>query len=185
MKAGKKINMNIYELERRLNKPQPVIAKRKATEKQLKALAAGRAKREAQNLAKYAAEAESRYVKTKDYTEDFNAQKYINRLKIAAESEHLTVGKVHKALMHTFPYTTKEDNYKYQIRTHVETQKLRKLIADTAGQNYVNTSVNWEEFVYDSASEALVMSVGNTQILLKIEDSGNSSAPDFITIETR
>ena len=69
---------------------------------------------------RYAVEAESRYIKTKEYTEDFSAEKYINRLRYSSEKEGITYKQAHVALMHTFPYTNKQDNYRYQIFQHVD-----------------------------------------------------------------
>ena len=114
--------------------------KRTATAAQLEALARGRAYRQQQFINKYVAEAQSRYIKTKEYTEEFDAAKYVNRLKYSSEREGITIKQAHVALMHTFPYTNKQDNYRYQIFQHVDWNELKRRVADATGSKYTTVT---------------------------------------------
>ena len=140
------------------------------TLKQLAALAQGRAKRQANILARYAMEAQSRYTKTKEFTEDFNAQKYINRLVYSSKEEGITVKQAHTALMHTFPYTNKEDNYRYQIFQHVDWNELKERVAEATGARY--TTVRKQ----DSARFGQVRVAGWTKELIESQftDAGDN-----------
>lgn len=115
-------------------------AKRAPTAKQLEALAKGRAYRQQNIMHRYALEAESRYIKTKEYTEDFSAEKYINRLKYSSEEKGITYKQAHVALMHTFPYTSRSDNYKYQIFQHVDWNELKRRVAEATGSKYTTVT---------------------------------------------
>ena len=115
-------------------------AKHAPTAKQLEALAKGRAYRQQNIMHRYAVEAESRYIKTKEYTEDFSAEKYINRLRYSSEKEGITYKQAHVALMHTFPYTNKQDNYRYQIFQHVDWNELKRRVAEATGNRYTTVT---------------------------------------------
>lgn len=148
------------------------IKKRPVSAKQLEALAKGRAYRQQKFIDKYVAEAQSRYIKTKEFTEEFDAAKYANRLRYSAEQENKTLRETHMALMHTFPYTSKQDNYRYQIFQYVDWNELKRRVAEATGDKY--TTVTKE----GSAQQGQVRIIGLT--MSEIKDTFVDDSP-FLT----
>lgn len=163
---------------------QPEKVKKPATAKQRRALMKARGIRTQKMLNKMYAEAQQRYI-----GEDpiISRRKYINRVRALAKRDNITIQQAQFELMHTTPYISKADNYKYQIQKYVQanpTQRayLRKLVAEALGQNYTETSVNWDLFQYDPGSEAITNNFNNTIISLRIVEGANSEDPNFVEI---
>ncbi len=168
------------------------------------ALAKGRGFRTQSLLNKYYEEAKSRYIDTANPMQ--TRRKYINELRYVSKAEGISIKEAHDVLMHTFPYISKEDNYKYQIFQYVDKNELRRRIADATGQSYtvINkpgqmqgrvrvtgglslTNVE-NEFAYDPGSESLVGSFTNpstgqsTIIHIRIVEGQTSDSPNFVVI---
>lgn len=170
--------------------------KRAATAKQLEALAKGREYRQQQLINRYVAEAQSRYIKTREYTEDFIPEKYVNRLIYASKQQGISVSAAHKALMHTFPYTNVKDNYRYQIFEHVNWNELRRAVAEAQGSSYtvdtrgtvrVQGGLSREqiEAMFTDNNDTLVAGFPNGRaVYLSIVAGSGSDNPDFVKIET-
>lgn len=166
--------------------PQPQVPKRKATVKQKKALAKARGIRTQSMLNRFYNEAQKRFVGPEGEPM-LSRRKYINRVRALAKRDNISIQKAQFELMHTFPYISKADNYSYQIQKYVQSNpekraELRKMVAEALDQNYVNTSVNWDLFVYDSSSEAITGTFNGTTISLRIVQGSNSDDPNFVQI---
>lgn len=178
--------------------------KKAPTAAQLEALARGRAYRQQQYIDRYVAEAQSRYIKTKEFTEEFDAAKYVNRLRYSSEEQHITIKQAHMALMHTFPYTNKQDNYRYQIFQHVDWNELKRRVAEATGNKYTVvkkhdsaqlglvrlsglTREEIENSFVDSGAYLVAVFVNNeegtnTTIRLRLVEGTGSDDPNFVEI---
>lgn len=170
----------------------PEVPKRKATVKQKKALAKARGIRTQSMLNRFYDEAKRRFVGPEGEP-ILSRRKYINRVRALAKRDNISIQKAQFELMHTFPYISKSDNYSYQIQRYVQSNPekralLRKMVAEAIGQNYTNTSVNWDLFIYEPAAESLSATLNNpktgavTTIHLKIVQGSNSDDPNFVEI---
>lgn len=170
----------------------PQIPKKKATVKQKKALAKARGIRTQSMLNRFYNEAQKRFVGPEGEPM-LSRRKYINRVRALAKRDNISIQKAHFELMHTFPYISKADNYSYQIQKYVQSNpekraELRKMVAEALNQSYVNTSVNWELFTYEPATESIAATFNNPQlgtittIHLKIVQGSNSDDPNFVEI---
>jgi len=162
----------------------PVKQKRQISKKQRAALARGRGLRMQKHLNIYAAEAEAKF---HDPNAKFNRRKYINRVRYVSEAEGISLKEAHIELMHMSPYITAPENYAYQIQRAVNSDpalraKLRKLISEGTGEKYINTSIDWSQFTYDTPSGALVATFGSKTINIKIVSGQHSEDPNFIEI---
>lgn len=163
------------------------------TLKQLEALAQGRAKRQANIFARYAEEAGKRFRPTKEYGDEFSAAKYINRVKESSWAYGKSYREVHRELMHTFPYTSFEDNYKYQIFTHVNLNDLKHKVWEATGMKYNQLTKEFIKglFQYDAATQTLLATLTHTEtgmqttVMLYLVPGGTSEDPDWVRIETK
>lgn len=181
---------------------KPVVVKKKqATQKQINALAKARAAHQANTLARWAAEAESKL----PAGTDFNTENYIKKVKDIAADRNISLKEAHFKLLHSAPFMSTGDNYKYQIFTHVNWNELKTRIQEITGQEYRVVSKTGSSrygevriigltkeqiettFVYDSATHSLVGNFINPetgefqQVRLTIV-GGNSDTPDWIEI---
>lgn len=178
-----------------------VVKKKKATQKQIEALEKARAAHRAKTLARWAAEAQSRL----PANADFNAENYIKKVKDIATDRNISLKEAHFKMLHSAPFMSVGENYKYQIFTHVDWNELKTRIQEITGQEYrvvskVGSSRYGEvrligltkeqiesTFVYDSASHSLVgnfinQETGETKPVRLTIVGGNSDNPDWIEI---
>lgn len=182
----------------------PQKSKRTLSRAQQSALAKGRGIRQQSLLNKYYMEAQRRFIDTENPIQTRRA--YINELRYVAKEEGISIKQAHDVLMHTFPYISKADNYKYQIFTYVDKNELRRRIADATGAAYtvvtkagskqgqvrvqggLDLTSMEEQFVYDPGSESLIGVFNNsttgqsTTIHIRIVEGQTSNEPNFVEI---
>lgn len=173
---------------------------RQLTARQLENLERGRRIHQENILTRYFEEANRSFVGEENAR--LTKEKYIKKLQYTSEIENVSIRKAHEMIMHTFPYISKADNYKYQIFQYVDKNELRLRVAMATGADYsidknmtvrVKGGFDYEnvqnQFVYDPASESLLGVFVNantgdsTTIKIRIVEGENSNTPNFVEIE--
>ena len=168
--------------------------------KQVAALERGRRIHQENILNRYFEQANRSFVG--DENARLTREKYIKKLQYTSEIENVSIREAHQMIMHTFPYISKADNYKYQIFQYVDKNELRLRVAMATGTNYnidknmtvrVKGGFDYEnvqnQFVYDPASESLLGVFVNantgesTTIKIRIVEGETSDQPNFVVIE--
>lgn len=88
-----------------------------------------------------------------------------------------------KAVEYSTTFMSNEEMYMKAIRDYMsvaDRNKVRYYLAEINGTKYRNTSINWNEFTYVSATQSMVHISGKLSI--KIRHGKNSTEPDFIEI---
>lgn len=127
---------------------------------------------------------------TKTYPETKSPTVEIFEARIAkAQKELKLMGKVStrkaaiKSITSSYMYMTQNELFLQAIRDYMsvaDRNKLRYALSKIKGTKYKQTTINWSEFSYSNALQAMVHVSG--KLLVRIAHGKDSTEPDFIEI---